>query len=149
VAHHVLHHFQFHPGGQGEGGGAVAQVVEPDRGQPGGLGEGAEVAGEPVGGERVTAQAGEDVAAVMVTRLLPLGVLAGAVGAQRGHGGVVQGDDAGAVAGLGRAGDHVPVVLLKLLGDDGDAVVEVDVAPAQPAGLAAAQPFSWGPQPVA
>jgi hypothetical protein len=97
-----LHDFQFHPGGQGEGGGAVAQVVQPDRGQPGGRGEGAEVAGEPVGGERVTAQAGEDVAAVMVAGLVLFGSLAGAVGAQRGDGGVVQGDDAGAVAGLGR-----------------------------------------------
>jgi hypothetical protein len=60
-------------------------------GQPGGRGEGAEVAGEPVRGERVAAEAGEDVAAVMVTRLLPLSVLAGAVGAP-----------AGIVAGLGQ-----------------------------------------------
>jgi hypothetical protein len=136
VAHHVLHHLQFHPSGQGERGGTVAQVMQPDRRQPGGLGEDAEVAGEPVGGQRVAAEAGEDVAAVMVAGL----VLAGAVGAQRGDGGVVQGDDAGAVAGLGRAGDHVPVVLLQLLGDDRDTLVEVDVAPAQPGGLAAAQP---------
>src|SRR5258708_3858453 len=50
-------------------------------------------------------------------------LLAQTVAAQRGDGGVVQGDDAGAVAGLGRAGDDVPVVLLELLGDDGDAVV--------------------------
>ncbi len=54
----------------------MPQVVEPDRGQSGGCGEGAEVAGEPVWGERVTAEASEDIAAVMVAGLLLFGMLA-------------------------------------------------------------------------
>jgi hypothetical protein len=73
VAHHVLHDFQFHPGGQREGGSAVSKVVQPDRGQPGFFGQGPEVAGEPVRGERVAAEAGEDVAAVVVAGLLLFG----------------------------------------------------------------------------
>ncbi len=69
----------------------IAQVMQPDRGQPGGFGQSAEVAGEPVGRQRVTAEAGEDVPAVAVTGLVLLGVLVEAVAAQRGDGGVVQG----------------------------------------------------------
>jgi hypothetical protein len=47
-----------------------------------------------------------------VARRLSFGVLAGAVLAQRGDRGAVQGDHSGAVPGLGRAGDDMPVQLL-------------------------------------
>ena len=75
----VLDHFRFHAGGQGEGGGAVAQVMQPDGGHSGGFDQGAEVAGEPVGGQWIAAEAGEDAAAVAVPGLVLLGVLAEAV----------------------------------------------------------------------
>jgi hypothetical protein len=42
--------------------------------------------------------------------------------------------------GLGRADGQPAVVLLELLGDDRGLAVQVDVTPAQPGGLAAAQP---------
>lgn len=32
---HVLDHFHLHPSGEREGGGAVTQVMQPDRWQPG------------------------------------------------------------------------------------------------------------------
>ena len=35
MAEHVLHHSQVYPGGQGQRGRAVTQVVQPDRRQPG------------------------------------------------------------------------------------------------------------------
>jgi hypothetical protein len=72
-------------------------------------GEGAEWAGEPVGGDRVAAQGGEHVAAVPVAGAggVAFRELPAAVAAERGHGRAVQGDGAGAACGLGWANDGV------------------------------------------
>jgi hypothetical protein len=77
-------------------------------------------------------QAGEHVPAVLIglTDLQALQRLLLPMPAQRRDRAPIQGDGACAAGGLRWADDHVPVVLLQLLGDGGDAAVEVQVAPA-------------------
>src|ERR1039457_5812013 len=76
----------------------------PDRRQPRLSGQPPESPGQPVGGHRVTAEAGEHVPAVAVAlpRLIALSLLRYAVRAQHRHCRVVQGDDPLAVPGLGQ-----------------------------------------------
>jgi hypothetical protein len=126
----------------GQGGGAVAQVVQPDGREPGFVGQLPEVASQPVGRHRVTVESGEHVSAVAVavSHRGAFGLLGGVVAPQHDDGGAVQGDHALAAGCLGRAEGQVPVVLLQLLADHGGCAVEVDVAPVQPGGLAAVQP---------
>jgi len=80
-----------------------------------------------------------DLLAVAVSRRGAFGLLGAVVAPQHGDGGAVKGDHALAAACLGRAAGQVPVVLLQLLADHGGGAVEVDVASAQPGGLAAAR----------
>ncbi len=139
---HLLHYPQVHPRGQGQRGRAMAQVVQADGRQARSRGQRAEGAGQPVGSHRVPVEVGEHqparpVAGPVRARLGPLPVT---VGTQRRDGRVIQGDDPGAVRRLGRADRQPAVVLLQLLGDHRGLAVQVDVAPAQPGGLAATQP---------
>jgi len=112
------------------------------RRQARGVGMLTEVAGQAVGCQRVTMEARQHVPAVVVaiTGLCALQPLEGDVCPQDRDGGAVQGDDPLAVGCLRRAHRDVPVVLLQLSGDDCRGRVQVDVAPAQPAGIAAAEP---------
>jgi hypothetical protein len=59
----VLDDFEVCASLEGEAGGAVPQVVQADGWKPAGRDEFGEVAGEPVGADRLAADVGEDVAA--------------------------------------------------------------------------------------
>jgi hypothetical protein len=60
--------------------------------------------------------------------------------AQRGDGGLVQGDDSASGAALRRLGDQPAAELLQLPRHGQGPGIEVEVAPPQAGGLAAAQP---------
>jgi len=122
-------------------GRAVAEVVEPTGGRPGLGRQLPEAAGQPVGGHRVALDAGHVPAVVIAgSRGRALGFPGGAVPTQHGDGGAVERDRALPACCLGRVGDEVPAILLQLLADHRGRAVQVDVTPAQPGGLAAAQP---------
>ena len=123
-----------------QAGRAVPEIMQADRRQACSLGEPPEVPGQPVRGHRVTVQAGEHIAAVTVASARPglLGLLAGPVRPQGRHRGAIQRDDPLAAGRLERAQHDMAAVLLQLPGDDRSGSVEVDVAPAQAAGLTAA-----------
>src|SRR3569833_1162433 len=101
-----------------------------------------EDAGEPVRRHRIADEAGEDVAAVLIglSRRHAFGFLPGAVLAQRGDRGAIQGDHPSAMPGLRAAADDTAVVLLLLLTDHRSATIEIKVTPARPGRLPAPQP---------
>ena len=69
VAEHRLYGFEVVAGGQGQAGRAVAQVMQPDRGQVGGADQALEQLAEPVGFDRVAALVGEDKSASWPSRV--------------------------------------------------------------------------------
>jgi hypothetical protein len=136
-----LHGLEVGTGRVGQGGRAVAEVVQPHRRQPGQLDEAVEAAGQPVGVQRCAVRGGERVSGVLPSRAgrWAFGALPAQVGAQQPGGDPVEGDDPAAGRGLRRADRDGAAVGDALLPDHDDAVVEVDVGPAQPGRLAAAQ----------
>jgi hypothetical protein len=104
VAELVLHDLEVGSRGQGDGGGAVPQPVQRDRRQPGGGDQLREQAGHPVRPERGPGHGGEHVPGLGPPGGGPLGPLPGPVLAQRGDGGLVQGDDPAPGAALRRPG---------------------------------------------
>lgn len=91
---HPLYHLQLHPGSQRQSGGAVAQVVEPDRRHIVLSDQFLEHVGEPTRGDRATVEVGEHIPAVAIPLTIGrhLGLLPGAVHAQRRDRGAVQRD---------------------------------------------------------
>src|ERR1039457_6265693 len=136
----VLDDFHVVPGGEQEGGGAVAQVVKPDGGQAGEVGDLLEHVGDGGGVQRGAVGVGElepglgpGVPGVFLFFLLPL-----PVGADAGDGVGVEGDLPFAGVGFGGALGGLPAELGDLPADGGDGAVQVGVGAAQPAALAAA-----------
>jgi integrase len=106
-------HLHLHTGREGHGGGAVAQVVQPDRGQSSLAGQVVEVVGDLGGMQLPTGRRGEGQAGVCPGRAggEAFAALPGPVSAQDGDGFGVEGDDGLAVVGLGRVDRGGPAVL--------------------------------------
>lgn len=128
------------PAGEGQRGCSVAEAVQPDRRQVGVADHPVEGAADEIRVQRAAVLAGEDEAGVLphgrVRRRL--GTLTLSVGAEHLDGAAAEGDHSFAV-GLGRGLLGGPAELDDLAGDDDLPVLEVDVDPRQPDGLASAQ----------
>jgi len=98
MAEHGLDHLEVGAAGRGEGGGAVPQVVQPDRGQALTADEPDEPAGQVPGRVGTAARAGEDVP---VARRWQLPV---AVSGKDLQGPGIEGEDA--IAGDALRGQH-------------------------------------------
>ncbi len=141
VAEHLRHHLEVRAAGQRQRRRAVAQVVQPDRRQVSLLEQAGEQPGDAVGHQRGAVLDGEHQPAVGPGRtpLQPLLELADPVQPQDVDGGGVQRDGALAALALGFAGFEVRAELQDLPADGQRRLLQIDLGPAQPDGLAVAQ----------
>ena len=135
MAEHGLDRLEVGAAGQGEGGSAVPEVVEPDRGQSLPAYKLGEPAGQVPGRVGTSARAGEDVPVAPRGQLLPA-----AVRGEDLQGPGIEGQDPVAGDALGRQQHQPAAGFLQLPADRQRGPGEVDVAPAQPGRLAPAQP---------
>lgn len=133
VAQSLGDHLQIDPGVQRQAGIGVAQVVEPDNGQPRVLGQRLEVPGGVLGSQRTAVLAGEHQPG-LVPRGPPrcaLEVLRLLLSAEHQDGFGVEVENAIPAFGLGCADHAAPIDVGDLLVDGQGRAVEVEVLPAQ------------------
>nr|WP_246631706.1 hypothetical protein [Pseudonocardia nigra] len=141
MAEHFLHHFQRHSGCEHQTRRAVAEVVQPDRRQPGRGGDGVEPVRDRLRVQRRPVLPGEHLPRLHPRRrpLHPLGQLPTPVRPQHLDRAAVERHRAVPGVRLRRPLDHLPPDLHELTAHRQRAGCQVDVLPFEPGRLTAAQ----------